>query len=196
MKKQPIQTAKTRQTMIDAFWELAAIQGIDKVTISGITKKAGLNRSTFYVYFTDITDLLIQAENDIITELQERMKTAIIEGGFDNFEIISKKMVDVFALYDDKLFMLIGKNGDPNFRAIVIDAATKMFREVFKPLENAQNSEYITAYLTSAFMGALSYWHESGKRISIMELAKILHSLATKGLNGVIDKDVVKCLLK
>lgn len=191
MKKQPIQTAKTRQTMIDAFWELAAIQGIDKVTISGITKKAGLNRSTFYVYFTDITDLLIQAENDIITDLQERMKTAIIEGGFDNFEIISKKMVDVFALYDDKLFMLIGKNGDPNFRAIVIDAATKMFREVFKPLENAQNSEYITAYLTSAFMGALSYWHESEKRISIMELAKILHSLATKGLNGVIDKDVL-----
>ena len=54
MKKQPIQTAKTRQTMIDAFWELAAIQGIDKVTISGITKKAGLNRSTFYVYFTVI----------------------------------------------------------------------------------------------------------------------------------------------
>lgn len=191
MKKQPIQTAKTRQTMIDAFWELAAIQGIDKVTISGITKKAGLNRSTFYVYFTDITDLLIQAENDIITDLQERMKTAIIEGGFDNFEIISKKMVDVFALYDDKLFMLIGKNGDPNFRAIVIDAATKMFREVFKPLENAQNSEYITAYLTSAFMGALSYWHESEKRISIMELAKIIHSLATKGLNGVIDKDVL-----
>lgn len=191
MKKQPIQTAKTRQTMIDAFWELAAIQGIDKVTISGITKKAGLNRSTFYVYFTDITDLLIQAENDIITDLQERMKSAIIEGGFDNFEIISKKMVDVFALYDDKLFMLIGKNGDPNFRAIVIDAATKMFREVFKPLENAQNSEYITAYLTSAFMGALSYWHESEKRISIMELAKILHSLATKGLNGVIDKDVL-----
>ena len=191
MKKQPIQTAKTRQTMIDAFWELAAIQGIDKVTISGITKKAGLNRSTFYVYFTDITDLLIQAENDIITDLQERMRTAIIEGGFDNFEIISKKMVDVFALYDDKLFMLIGKNGDPNFRAIVIDAATKMFREVFKPLENAQNSEYITAYLTSAFMGALSYWHESEKRISIMELAKILHSLATKGLNGVIDKEVL-----
>lgn len=191
MKKQPIQTAKTRQTMIDAFWELAAIQGIDKVTISGITKKAGLNRSTFYVYFTDITDLLIQAENDIITDLQERMKSAIIEGGFDNFEIISKKMVDVFALYDDKLFMLIGKNGDPNFRAIVIDAATKMFREVFKPLENSQNSEYITAYLTSAFMGALSYWHESEKRISIMELAKILHSLATKGLNGVIDKDVL-----
>lgn len=191
MKKQLIQTAKTRQTMIDAFWELAAIQGIDKVTISGITKKAGLNRSTFYVYFTDITDLLIQAENDIITDLQERMRTAIIEGGFDNFEIISKKMVDVFALYDDKLFMLIGKNGDPNFRAIVIDKATKMFREVFKPLENAQNSEYITAYLTSAFMGALSYWHESEKRISIMELAKILHSLATKGLNGVIDKEVL-----
>lgn len=191
MKKQPIQTAKTRQTMIDAFWELAAIQGIDKVTISGITKKAGLNRSTFYVYFTDITDLLIQAENDIITDLQERMKTAIIEGGFDNFEIISKKMVDVFALYDEKLFMLIGKNGDPNFRAIVIDAATKMFRELFKPLENAQNSEYITAYLTSAFMGALSYWHESEKRISIIELAKILHSLATKGLNGVIDKEVL-----
>lgn len=184
MKKQPIQTAKTRQTIIDAFWELAAIQGIDKVTISGITKKAGLNRGTFYVYFADITDLLTQAEDDIITGLKERMKTAISEGGFDNFEIISK-MVDGFALYDDKLFMLIGKNGDPNFRTIVIEEATKLFCEVFKPLENAQNSEYIAAYFTSAFMGLLTYWHETEKRISIMELAKILHSLATKGMNGV-----------
>ncbi len=178
--------------IIDAFWELAAVSGIDKVTISAITKKAGLNRGTFYVYFTDMEDLLIQAENDIIAKLRERIQSTLKAGGFNNFEIISKKMVDVFALYDDKLFMLIGKNGDPNFQALVLNEATKMFCEVFAPVENARHSEYIVTYITSAFMGLLTYWHETGKQISIIELAKIIHTLGTKGILGVIDEDALQ----
>lgn len=40
--------------MIDAFWNLAAEQSLDKVTVSAIAKRAGVNRGTFYVYFSDV----------------------------------------------------------------------------------------------------------------------------------------------
>lgn len=190
MKKQPEQTAKTRQSMIDAFWELAAKDGIDKVSISAITKKSALNRGTFYVYFADMPDLIAQAEDDIIHDLQGRMKAAIEEGGLNHSEVVSQRMVDVFALYDDKLFLLIGKNGDPNFRAVIIDEASKMFSEVFKPLCNVQNSEYIMAYIISGVMGLLSDWHEKGKKISIAELGVIVHTMVTKGILGVIGNMV------
>lgn len=186
MKKQPEQTAQTRRAMIDAFWALAQEHGIDGVTISAITRKAGYNRGTFYAYFADMPDLIAQAEDEIIELLQDRLKTGIKRGGFDDFEVIADIYLDAFTQYDDKLFLLIGKNGDPNFRSVVIDEAVKMFREVFAPIGGAAANEYIVAYVSSAGLGLLTYWHETGKKISVTELAKIYHTLATQGMHGAV----------
>lgn len=40
------------------------------------------------------------------------------------------------------------------------------------------------AYASSALLGLLTYWHETGRKISIMELGSILHGLATNGILG------------
>lgn len=100
MKKQPEQTARTRQKMINTFWELAEKQGLDNVTISAITKKSGLNRGTFYVYFQNMDDLLEQAEDDIICDLRAKIRTAVDEGGFNNFETVFPKIIDIYAMYE------------------------------------------------------------------------------------------------
>lgn len=186
MNKQPEQTAKTRQTMIDAFWALAVEQGLDNVTITAITRKAGLNRGTFYVYFADMPDLIAQAEDEIIDHLKSRFRASIEGGGLTNFEIFTEKYLDTFAQYDDKLFFLIGKNGDPNFRSVVIGDAVKMYRELFKSTGEPIVTEHIMAYLVSAGLGLLAYWHETGKRISLTEVAKIFHTLGTQGIRGVV----------
>lgn len=184
MSRQSLQTAGTRQRIIDAFWELATIQGIDRVTISATAKRAGLNRGTFYVYFADMPDLIEQVEDDIVDDLKKRMKIAVSEGGFDDFGVASKRMLDVFNLYDDKIFMLIGKNGDPDFRDLIMEDASRMFCDMFTGHEHG---DYIVAYLVSAFMGLLTYWHENEKEISAAEFTQIVHTLATKGIHGVLE---------
>lgn len=186
MKKQPEQTEQTRRAMIDAFWELAETHGIYAVTISAIAKKAGYNRSTFYAYFSDMPDIIAQAEDEMIEFLQSRLKSGIAQGGFDDFDILAEIYIDAFMQCDDKIFLLIGKNGDPNFRSVVIDAAVKMFREIFTPIGGAAASEYIVAYVASAGLGLFTYWHETGKKLSVTELAKIYHTLATQGMRGAV----------
>ena len=54
MRRQPEKTARTKQNMIDVFWKLAEEKGLDKVTASALAKEAGINRATFYAYFTEI----------------------------------------------------------------------------------------------------------------------------------------------
>lgn len=186
MNKQPEQTAKTRQTLINAFWELAHEVGIDKVTVSAVTKRAKLNRGTFYAYFTDMPDLLAQAEDDIIHEYQHIATTAVYEVGLENSELIAKRISEAFYLFDDKFFLLIGKNGDPDFRAVVQDEATKMFRDVFAPICDTDKCDYYMAYITSAAIGMLNYWHEKGRKISVPELVQTIYSLATQGIMGTI----------
>lgn len=187
MNKQPEQTSRTRQSLIDAFWDMALDKGMDKVTISAITKRAGLNRGTFYSYFSDMPDLVAQAEDDIIHDLQRQAWSAIADGALLNFDMVSSMICSIFELHGDKFFLLIGQNGDPNFRAVVQSEATKVFREVLAPIRNTENGEYIMAYLTSAAIGALSYWHERGRKAELTELLGVIFGMATGGITGVMD---------
>lgn len=116
MKKNPEKTAQTRKTIIEAFWVVAAKRGLDNTTISEVAKTAGLNRGTFYVYFSDIEDLLYHAERDIISDLRSKLDEVLTIEDFTDFHRVSSKVIEIFGKHDDKFFMLLGKDGDPMFR--------------------------------------------------------------------------------
>lgn len=42
---------KTRNNLVNAFWDLYCQKDINKITIKEITDRAGYNRATFYIYF-------------------------------------------------------------------------------------------------------------------------------------------------
>ena len=54
MGKKPLQSAATRQKLIDAFWELYTVKGIEQISVKEITDSAGCNRGTFYLHFKDV----------------------------------------------------------------------------------------------------------------------------------------------
>ena len=188
MKKQPEKTAQTKQSMIDAFWVIAKKRGLNNVTISEITKYADLNRGTFYVYFSDMNDLLAQAEDEIFEDLRSKVWTISEGKNFADFQAVSAKVIEVFGRYDDKLFLLLGKDGDPQFLDHVRKEASTIFNAVMKQEEENPYQDYIIAYVTSAFTGLLQFWHETGKEISIAELSGLAHGMTLHGMLGLKEQ--------
>lgn len=184
MKKQPEKTAQTRQRMINAFWEIAEKKGISKVIISEVTKCAGFNRGTFYVYFSDVDDLLYQAEQEIISDLCPKISSVIANAGTLDFQSVSSRAMEVFGRYDDKLFLLLGKAGDPLFLDRVRKEIAAIFAATLQPIEEDLYQDYIIAYITSAFTGLLQFWHEKGKELPLTELSGIAQRMAFYGLTG------------
>lgn len=62
-------TRKTKNAIENAFIELLQKKSIDKIRISEIVDRANVNRSTFYVHYFDVYDLLDSIENKLINEL-------------------------------------------------------------------------------------------------------------------------------
>lgn len=186
MNKQPEKTAQTRQLLIDTFWEIAIENGIDKVTISLLTKKAGLNRSTFYVYFSDLEDLLQQAEEELLENFRMNASSLIKKGQPIDFHELSKRVIELFPIYNDKLYCLIGKNGDPLFQASLRYEFSLVFKEIMPSSPLFPYKDYIISYLSSAYIGTLVYWHESGRQISLEELIQVAHGLSLNGLNDML----------
>ena len=188
MKKQPEKTAQTKQSMIDAFWVIAKKRGVINVTISEITKYADLNRGTFYVYFSDMNDLLAQAEDEIIEDLRSKVWSVFEDKNFADFQAVSAKVIEVFGEYDDNLFLLLGKDGDPQFLDHVRKEAANVFNAVMKQEKENPYQDYIIAYVTSAFTGLLQFWHETGKEISLAELSGLAHRMTLHVMLGLKEQ--------
>ena len=184
MKKQPEKTAQTKQSMIDAFWVIAKKRGLINVTVGEITKYADLNRGTFYVYFSDMKDLLAQAEDEIIEDLRSKVWSVFEDKNFADFQAVSAKVIEVFGEYDDNLFLLLGKDGDPQFLDHVRKEAANVFNAVMKQEKENPYQDYIIAYVTSAFTGLLQFWHETGKEISLAELSGLAHRMTLHVMLG------------
>lgn len=188
MKKQLEKTAQTKQSMIDAFWVIAKKRGLNNVTISEITKYADLNRGTFYVYFSDMNDLLAQAEDEIIEDLRSKVWSVFEDKNFADFQAVSAKVIEVFGEYDDNLFLLLGKDGDPQFLDHVRKEAANVFNAVMKQEKENPYQDYIIAYVTSAFTGLLQFWHETGKEISLAELSGLAHRMTLHVMLGLKEQ--------
>ena len=176
MKKHPEQTEQTKKNITDAFWQLAKDDGINAVSVSAVMKRAGYNRGTFYVYFTDIPDLVMQTEQDLLADFSD-MTDEMREKGLpsDISGIIELMMRKIDAL-GDRIYILLGKGGDPNFVSMVRKEMIERF-----PIPHP-DKEYIVTFVTSALVGMLTHWYESGKAEPIDKVISVTHGILSKGL--------------
>ncbi|MCC8127061.1 MAG: TetR/AcrR family transcriptional regulator [Clostridiales bacterium] len=75
MKKQSKVTDATRESLVNAFFQLASKKNIDQITIREITDLAGYERTTFYRYFTDVFALVEYAENRLLQSTWEAIES-------------------------------------------------------------------------------------------------------------------------
>ncbi|MDP4509305.1 TetR/AcrR family transcriptional regulator [Nonomuraea turcica] len=62
-------TRRSRSALEAALWELIAERELTQIAIADITKRAGVNRSTFYEHYTDVHDLAASACTATFDEL-------------------------------------------------------------------------------------------------------------------------------
>src|SRR5579884_3682565 len=72
MARLPHLTARGRETqrlLRETLLQLVEEKGFEQVTIKDITDRAGIDRTTFYLHFTDKRDLIEQTQRQVIDEL-------------------------------------------------------------------------------------------------------------------------------
>ena len=60
----------TKSDIKEAFIQLLATRNLEDITISQLTKKAGVNRSTFYLHYLDKQDFLEQLKEETLTTVR------------------------------------------------------------------------------------------------------------------------------
>lgn len=179
MNKQPEITEKTRQKFIDAFWSLIQEKPISKIAVNEIARRAGYNRSTFYEYFLDIDEMLSYIEDKLLCEVRQTALDAMPE---------SSSMKDlfqtVFLAMNDKIYLLMGPNGDSAFVAKLREELGPIIMKQLPVSADIPNFDYLSSFVNSAMFGLLQHWNKKGKDISAEKIFTMMQELV---VNGVIN---------
>lgn len=113
-------TDATRGKIKQAFTELVAERGFDRLSVSDVARRAGINRGTVYLHFVDKFDLMRQLEDEALSALSAILFTpGAGEGTRAVADIVPDERVLAALRYvqSDAAFFtaLIGPGGDPLF---------------------------------------------------------------------------------
>ncbi|MED4752440.1 TetR/AcrR family transcriptional regulator [Brevibacillus choshinensis] len=198
MPKQSIdpRIVRTKKMLKEALSELIEEKGFDAITVKDLTSRAGLNRGTFYLNYVDKYDLLEKCEEEAIQGLIEISKhtqpTEVMQ--FLARNEIYPPMIRVFEyLTEHKAFFkaILGPKGDPTFQKKLRDFMETTFYEKLIPLHSNDTAkivpiDYLIAYFTSANLGVIQHWLESGMKYTPRELATMMATLSLNGPTGLL----------
>lgn len=204
MKKQTKVTKQTRERIINAFWELYENEKIEKISIAALSKKANINRSTFYEYFADIYELLDEVEEEILEETAAKMEENLHKltddsrktGEILDIHMLGRTFAQIFSAQEDRIFILLSKNGDPVFQKKMQSVTVQHLMRIMPNSDTDENMEYLAVYIVSSLMGIFSHWYETGKKKDVEELIVTTARVIGTGIFGYLDYSVAEYAAK
>ena len=193
MKKSESKYFNTAVRMDQAFLELLEKKDMEYITVKEICESAGVNRSTFYLHYETIGDLLAESVQYINQQFQEYMKlgaerfvSKIRECPLEELYLVTPTYLIPYLEYirqNKRLFRTALKNSG----SLGLDKTyNRMMRHVFLPImERFQipesDREYMAAFYISGLMAILSEWLKHDCEDSMENICAIMEQCVMRG---------------
>lgn len=200
-----LRTLRTRKIIKDSLIDLLNIKSFDSLTVNDISKKAMINRTTFYRYFNDKYDLLMEIFQESMEEMMRKVgsieenllifsSNPDFSGTVDssmhrNIEFLSSFFEHIEK--NRKVFKpLLGDNGSMWFSSEMNKYLSKFWITRIKSEEKyykqtGQNGtisiETASIWLARSVVSILGWWLDKGTEISAETMAKSILSIIVQG---------------
>jgi AcrR family transcriptional regulator len=186
-----LRVKRTHKLILDALIELTVQKGFSAVTVSDITKYAGINRATFYRHYEDKFDLLNKYAQNVYELLDTPLEEKPQQSSETTVHQMHSRLVKIFEhVRDNAKFyrVMLGKNGDPVFAEKIRKYIQKrILRSLPVDLQKDEMSiDLYVSYSSSASLGAVLWWLEHDMPYTSEEMTKILHQLESGNLNAML----------
>ena len=182
-EKEDLRVRRTHIQLQRAFIELTVEKGFGAVTVSDITERAMVNRSTFYRHFLDKYDLLDNYLNWVDEEVMKQDYVTEKLGNNAGKPTGLIRLLEHVQKFADFYRVMLGQNGDPVFTERFRQYSMKRYRFLLSNAElkeppNSPPVELKLNYISCAGVGAILWWLENGQPCTVEQLAAWLSQLS------------------
>ncbi|MEC1775908.1 TetR/AcrR family transcriptional regulator [Bacillus mojavensis] len=182
---------RTNKFLRDALIALLKEKEANSITIQEITEKADLTRGTFYLHYRDKQDFLFQSMTEVLDDLIQQVKPetpvepVIINE--DHPPVSFVKLFEYIHEHAEYFQVMLSDRGLPQFRSLMAEFVQKrIYEELLSSIEESEKllqipKEILVSYITSAHIGVICSWLESGMKYSPLFMANQLTRLTLLG---------------
>lgn len=175
-KKEDRRIRKTKKMLRESLFSLLEKKNINSITVTELTKLADINRSTFYLYYNDVLDMMEKIQNEIYQVFYETVASAYnANNEIEKTVGYIQKFLD-FCKDNVTVCKFITRN----------DCNNKLFNRILKSVQHiVPDSEayfdssydpryYLTTFALSGMMHVIIKWLNDGMKIPSEDMAKFL----------------------
>ena len=187
-KKENRRVRYTRLALRESLLSLLQSNPINKITVSRICEQADVNRSTFYLYYSDGYDLLEKIEEELYQELADAIERFGVR--LPSVDVL-RRVYEIIYKNRDLCRVLFGEYGDKEFlRRVGAVAREKSLQEWKRQMTGADEEmlEYLYAYATYTNIGVLERWIARDFHETPEQLAQLVSRLLTGGVTSYLSR--------
>ena len=181
---------RSRRMIREAFLELLDEKEFGKITVTDITNRADLNRSTFYAHYPDVQGVVEEIQDEIIKnnmELVREMKYRnILRDPMPYLNSICKTLEENISL-----FKKLGHSADVHlhldkYRLMMADDIMK-HEEIPEEVRHAPFFKIRIHFFVGGIMNTYQQWAEGKLDCTLTEISQEIASLIQKSAMDLVD---------
>lgn len=189
-RKQDKRVQRSRAAIRKALLALLEDEDFDKVSVTAVARKAGVDRKTFYKHYASIDEVFDDAVRERALVIADALyrQTSHIDRRVDvaeMFQLLSYAMVKETWLTDRTLShmpsdVLLDKIEDPLI-AVFTEQDVLGIADQMGP-----NAEYGVAFFVCGLLGAFRRWLASDSELPLEQLSASVGTAVAMGLEGIL----------
>ncbi len=181
---------RTETLILNGLTTLLQQKSIKDITVRELADLVDINRSTFYLHYTDIYDLLEKTEQRLL----ERLTTAAEEDWQDAFspERFFRFLEQTFTILAENAPLcsaLMGPNGDIAFlrtiESLVREKGIQTLHSFAPKGIRERDLQYMISYALSGCVGLVEHWLKKGCQEPPTHMAELCLLLLREGISSI-----------
>lgn len=186
LKKSESKYFATAARMDEAFLALLEKKDFAYITVKEICEEAGVNRSTFYLHYETMVDLLSESVSHMNEQFLTHMKkdtdafvTKLWDCPLDELYLITPEYLTPYLDYIEQ-HKLLFRTATENAAVLGMDKSyERMFRHVFTPILDRygipqQDRPYLMAFYIQGLMAIISEWLKNDCTDSVADVVNVI----------------------
>lgn len=163
-----------KECIVTALIELMKVRDFHDITITDLTKKAGVSRMAYYRNYTSKEDILNKFVDDVGDKIHEKLVAIGPTAGVYDYYLA---LLEELGSYND-LAITAYRAG---LGELILEQISKQMALTFPPESNSITQQYRHWYMAGAFYNVFIEWLKKGQREDCREIAHTCASLTCDG---------------
>ena len=179
---------RTKRLLKQGLALMMAEKEFKDITVKDITEKVDLNRSTFYLHYTDTYDLLEKLENDTLRDFQNMIEAYSTTDGSQSLRPMFEAIADYVLENSDTCRIMFENKASGNFfvkfKTLIERNGTVIIQNRI-PGISQKNLEYYFAFIPYGAIGILKQWFNEdmkAEKDAVVDFANNIVETAAKVL--------------